>query len=65
LQNIVIGPQGVYKEAHVTATHARDWLKNPGSGKKIAFEVLIFFPWDPEREKFRGERIYFFGETFK
>ncbi|MFZ0546058.1 MAG: nuclear transport factor 2 family protein, partial [Candidatus Promineifilaceae bacterium] len=26
LQNIVIGPQGVFEEAHVTGTHENKWL---------------------------------------
>jgi len=30
-------------------------------GKQIEFEVLIFFPWDFEKQKFSGERVYFFG----
>jgi len=60
LQNIVIGPQGVFEEAHVTGTHIGSWLHfPPPSGKKIAFEVLILFPWDLERRKFKGERIWF------
>lgn len=58
LQHIVIGPQGVWEEAHVTATHQKDWLEYPATGKRVEFEVLILFPWDLEKEKFRGERIY-------
>ena len=61
LQNIVIGPQGVYEEAHVTATHEADWLNYPASGRPVEFDVIIFFPWDPEQEKFSGERVYVFG----
>ncbi len=60
LQNIVIGPQGVFEEAHVTGTHIGSWLQfPPPSGKKIEFEVLILFPWDLEQRKFKGERIWF------
>ena len=61
LRNIVIGPQGVYEEAHATGTHAGTWRGRPPSGEKVAFEVVIFFPWDAEREKFRGERMYTWG----
>jgi predicted ester cyclase len=61
LQNIVIGPQGVFEEAHVTATHTGDWLDYKATGQPIEFEVLILFPWDMEKEKFSGERIYAFG----
>jgi steroid delta-isomerase-like uncharacterized protein len=59
LQNIVIGPQGVFEEALVTATHQGDWLGAPPSGRQITFTVIIFFPWDVERGKFAGERVYF------
>lgn len=58
LTDIVVGPQGVCEEAAVTATHAADWLSFPASGKPVAFRVVIFFPWDLERRKFRGEKIY-------
>ena len=60
LQNIVIGPQGVWEEAHVTGTHRGDWLDMPATGEPVEFTVLILFPWDPERQKFRGERVHFF-----
>lgn len=58
LTDIVVGPQGVCEEADVTATHVADWLGLPASGRPVAFRVAIFFPWDLERKKFRGEKIY-------
>jgi predicted ester cyclase len=61
LQQIVIGPQGVWEEAHVTGTHRADWLGHTATGRAVEFEVLIYFPWDEQRQKFRGERVYFFG----
>jgi len=63
LQQIVIGPQGVYEEAHVTATYQEQWLDLPEpDGQAIEFAVTILFPWDPEQQLFTGERIYFFLE---
>lgn len=59
LSNIVIGPQGVCEEARLTATHARDWLTFPATGRKVDFQVVIFFPWDRERGLFTGERVHF------
>jgi steroid delta-isomerase-like uncharacterized protein len=59
LQNIVIGPQGVFEEAFVTATHKGPWLDTPASDRQITFNVIIFFPWDTEKGKFAGERVYF------
>lgn len=60
LRNIVIGPQGVFEEAHVTATHLGPWLGMPPTGEAIEFDVIILFPWDPARQLFSGERVYFF-----
>ena len=58
LTDIVVGPQGVCEEAHVTATHERDWLDWKASGERIEFDVVIFCPWDRERRLFRGETVY-------
>ena len=60
LRYIVIGPQGVYEEAHVTGTHQAQWLDMPPTGQRHEFEVMILFPWDPTRQLFTGERVYFF-----
>jgi steroid delta-isomerase-like uncharacterized protein len=58
LTDIVIGPQGVCEEASVTATHRGTWLGLTPSGDRVSFRVVIFFPWDPDRGKFRGEKVY-------
>jgi len=60
LQNIVIGPQGVCEEAKVTGTQKGRWLDRKPTGEKVEFTVVIFFPWDLEKKKFKGERAYFF-----
>ena len=59
LTNLVIGPQGVCEEARLTGTHAGDWLDFQATDRSVDFTVIIFFPWDPERRLFRGERVYF------
>lgn len=60
LQHIVIGPQGVFEEAHVTATYQSQWLDMPPpTGKPIEFAVTILFPWDAKQRLFTGERVYF------
>jgi predicted ester cyclase len=62
LQHIVIGPQGVFEEAHVTGTYQSQWLDMPPpAGQRVEFDVIIVFPWDPGRKLFTGERIYFFN----
>ena len=61
LTDIVIGPQGVCEEADVTGTHEGEWLGIPPSGEHLAWKVAIFFPWDPDRRLFRGEKVYTAG----
>lgn len=58
LQTIVIGPQGVCEEARVTGTHKGKWLDRPPTDQKVEFRVVIFFPWDPAKRKFAGERVF-------
>jgi predicted ester cyclase len=61
LQNIVIGPQGVFEEAFATGTYELQWLDMPSpSGQRVEFTVTILFPWDPKKKLFTGERVYFF-----
>jgi len=61
LQNIVVGPQGVFEEAHVSATYRSQWLDMPPpTGQPIEFTVTILFPWDPEQWLFTGERVFFY-----
>ena len=59
LMQIYIGPQGVVEEAKVKATHEKDWLVLPATGKEVEFETAIFFPWDSKVKRFKGERVYF------
>jgi len=61
LTNIVIGPQGVCEEAHVTGTHRGDWLGLAPTGEPVEFDVIIFFPWDRDRAHFTGERVWVRG----
>jgi predicted ester cyclase len=61
LQNIVIGPQGVFEEAFATGTYGSQWLDMPSpNGQRLQFAVTILFPWDAKQRLFSGERIYFF-----
>lgn len=58
LTSIVIGPQGVFEEADVRATWQGEWLGQEPTGAPVAFQVLILFPYDPDAERFAGERVY-------
>ena len=42
----------------MTGTHAAQWLDRRPSGERVEFGVVIFFPWDRQRRRFRGEKIY-------
>ncbi|HSC92436.1 MAG TPA: ester cyclase [Gaiellaceae bacterium] len=59
LTDIVIGPQGVVEQADVVATHAEEWLGRPGTGEQVEWKVVIFFPWDRDKRRFKGERVFF------
>src|SRR5713101_6849013 len=61
LTDIVIGPQGVCEEAHVTATHQAPWLGVEPTGERLEWDVVIWFPWDEDRRLFRGEKVYVAG----
>jgi predicted ester cyclase len=61
LTDIVIGPQGVCEEAAVSATHSAPWLGVEPTGQRLDWSVVIFFPWDPDRRLFRGEKVYVHG----
>src|SRR5581483_787899 len=61
LTDIVIGPQGVCEEADVSATHEAAWLGVEPTGERVAWKVVIWFPWDEERRLFRGEKVYVSG----
>jgi hypothetical protein len=58
LTGIVIGPQGVCEEARVTGTFEQPWLGNAPTRQPLAWNVVIFFPWDRERRLFQGEKVY-------
>jgi predicted ester cyclase len=59
LTEVVIGPQGVFEAARLTATNLGPWAGIPASGLPVDLEVLILFPWDPETRLFTGEKIWF------
>jgi predicted ester cyclase len=58
LTDIVIGPQGVCEAARVSGTHRAEWLGVPPSGAAVSWRVVIFFPWNPARRRFAGEKIF-------
>src|SRR3954453_11894589 len=59
--DLVIGPQGVCEEANVSATQQAPWLGVPPVEGRLGGKGLIWFPWDLEQRRFRGEKVYTFG----
>ena len=59
LSEIVVGPQGAFEVATLTATNTGPWAGVAASGLPVSLEVLILFPWEPAAERFAGERIWF------
>lgn len=57
-QALVIGPQGVLDVADMTARLVRPFAGLNAVGERLSTEWVIYFPWDPEQHKFRGETIY-------
>jgi predicted ester cyclase len=64
LTDIVIGPQGVCEEARVTGTQENRWLEYEPTGEHLTWRVVIFFPWDPEKRIFKGEKVYTDAEVW-
>lgn len=58
LQDIVIGPQGVFEVADVTGTFESAWLGMQPDHQEWRWRVIIQFPWDRDRKLFRGEIVY-------
>ncbi len=60
LTSIIVGPQGVCEEAVVNGTFTNPWLGVDPTGERLVWRNVIFFPWDPARRLFTGERVYTF-----
>ncbi|HEY0737761.1 MAG TPA: ester cyclase [Herpetosiphonaceae bacterium] len=58
LTDIVIGPQGVIEVADMSGTHDGPWEGIAATGKQIACQIMIYFPWNPAAAKFAGEKVY-------
>jgi predicted ester cyclase len=65
LSDIVIGPQGVFEMADVHGTSLGPWLGQEPTGERVEFRVGIYFPWDPERKLFTGERMWSAGLSLR
>lgn len=59
MSDIVIGPQGVFEVTEMIGTHKGPWAGMAPTGKPVRLRIIIHFPWDPQAQRFAGERIYF------
>lgn len=59
MSDIVIGPQGVMEVTQMTGTHRGPWAGIAPTGRTVRLQIIIHFPWNPQAQKFAGERIYF------
>ena len=57
-QAIVIGPQGVLDVVNMTGRLAKPFAGLTKVGEQVHLQWVIYFPWDRERRKFKGETIY-------
>jgi predicted ester cyclase len=57
LTDIVLGPQGVFEAATLSATHLGPFAGLPPSGRRVRLSIAIHFPWDAAARRFTGERI--------
>jgi predicted ester cyclase len=58
LEDIVIGPQGVFEAVTLDATHVGPFAGLAPTGRPVRLELAILFPWNPEVGLFEGEQIF-------
>ena len=57
-QALVIGPQGVLDVVNMTGTLVRDFAGMKASPDPLNLQWVIYFPWLPDKQKFRGEIVF-------
>lgn len=57
-QALAVGPQGVLDVVNMSGTLVRDFAGLKSSPEELHLQWVIFFPWIPDRQKFRGEKIF-------
>ena len=57
-QALVIGPQGVLDVVNMTGTVVRDFAGLKAGPEQLHLQWVIFFPWAPDQQKFRGEKVF-------
>jgi hypothetical protein len=57
-QALVIGPQGVLDVVNMTGTLIKEFAGLTQVGAPVHLQWVIYFPWVPDKQKFKGESIY-------
>jgi hypothetical protein len=57
-QALVVGPQGVLDVVNMTGTLAKPFAGLTEVSKPLHLQWVIYFPWLPQENKFKGEIIY-------
>jgi len=57
-QALVIGPQGVLDVVNMTGKLVKEFAGLKDVGKQLHLQWVIYFPWVPNKGKFKGEVIY-------
>jgi hypothetical protein len=57
LTDIVIGPQGVFEAASLSATFRGPFAGLQPTDAPVLLSIAIHFPWDASERRFTGERI--------
>jgi len=58
LTDIVIGPQGVFEAATLTATFEDVFAGLAPTGRPVRLSIAIHFPWEAATRRFGGEQIF-------
>ncbi len=57
-QTVVIGPQGILDVADMTATLEAPFAGFDSVGQTVRLEWVVYFPWNPDLQRFEGETFY-------
>jgi hypothetical protein len=57
-QALVIGPQGVLDVVNMTGKLVKEFAGLKQVGAQLHLQWVIYFPWVPDKRKFKGEVIY-------
>lgn len=57
-QALVIGPQGVLDVVDMTGRVIKPFAGLVDPGARVHLQWVIYFPWLPDQDRFRGETVF-------